>query len=423
LIPSSSRPLVLSLLALAHQFLFYGVNVVLARSLAPREFDSYCVAISTVLLLSTIATLGLEKYALRCLPAYREHADVARVRGFWHFASRAVVVASFLCIAVYGAGAAMALWVVKDAPFAFLYLILFLPGIALGQLYLELATAGGDTLAAVAVYRLLLPLALLSSLLLLSRTGAALSLRPALVAYGASWMIALALLWILARRRWRVTDPAVPPISDGLTWIRNAVPFLLGSLLMTALAQSGVIVLGFVATSESVVGRYAVSAQIGTLIALLATSTNRLYLPEISTLIERGARQELLKIRRARAKLIGAVAAVYGLVVVLFGRPILGTFGLGFEEGYPALLWISGGAITSTLFAVGPSFLLYVGRGAVVLRWSAVGLLVNIALCATLGGRLGALGAAIAYAISMGGLVVRLRFAAVSELDRVFGGE
>jgi len=58
---SGSRPFVLSLLTLANQFLFYGVNLVLARSLAPREFDSYCVVISTVLLLSTIATLGLDK--------------------------------------------------------------------------------------------------------------------------------------------------------------------------------------------------------------------------------------------------------------------------------------------------------------------------------------------------------------------------
>ena len=116
-------------------------------------------------------------------------------------------------------------------------------------------------------------------------------------------------------------------------------------------------------------------------------------------------------------------SAVYGLVIVLFGRSILTTFGPGFEDGFPALLWITGGAITSTLFAVGPSFLLYVGRGAVVLRWSAVALLLNIALCATLGGRLGALGGAIAYAISMGGLFVTLRFAALAEFERVFGWE
>ena len=41
------------------------------------------------------------------------------------------------------------------------------------------------------------------------------------------------------------------------------------------------------------------------LIALLATSTNRLYLPVISTLIERGDLEQLLKIRRGRARLIG----------------------------------------------------------------------------------------------------------------------
>jgi O-antigen/teichoic acid export membrane protein len=408
-------------LALANQLLFYGVNVVLARSLAPRDFDSYCVAISTVLLLSTISTLGLEKYAIRCMPAYRERGDMARTRGFWRFAVRAVIVASFLCIAVYGAGAVLAVWVVKDPPFAFLYLILFLPAIALGLLCIELATAGGAALAAVAVYRVLLPVLLLVSLFVLLRAGPPLSLRLALVSYGASWMMALLLLWILARRCWPVADPGTLPIVEGLKWIRSAVPFLLGSLLMTALAQSGVIVLGFVATSEAVVGAYAVSAQIGTMIVLLATSTNRMYLPAISTLMERGPREELLNLRRARFKLIGTIAAAYGMVIIVFGRTILDTFGPGFRDNYAALLWITGGAMTSTLFAVGPSFLLYAGRGAVVLRWSAVALLVNIVLCATLGGRLGALGAAIAYAISVGGLFVTLRFAALARLDLLFG--
>lgn len=417
---SDSRPLILSLLTLANQLLFYGVNLVLARSLAPREFDSYCVVISTVLLLSTVATLGLEKYALRCLPMYRERGDLARVRGFRRFAFRAVITASFLCIAAYGAGAAMAVWVVEDPAFALLYLILFLPAIALALLYVELATADGAILAAVAAYRVLLPVFFLVSILVVARIGPPLSLRPVLIAYGASWTVVLVLLWILARRRWRADDDVAPPVVEGLAWIRSAVPFLLGSLLMTALAQSGVIVLGLVATSDAVVGAYAVSAQIGTLIVLLATSTNRLYLPVISTLMERGAREELLRIRRTRARLIGSIAAAYALVIVLFGRSILRMFGPGFEDSYAALLWITGGAITSTLFAVGPSFLLYAGRGAVVLRWSAVALIVNIALCATLGARLGPLGAAIAYATSMGGLFVVLRFAALARLELVF---
>jgi len=52
-------------LALANYSLMYAANILLARSLTVDDFDDYSVALSIVTMLSTLATLGLEKYALR----------------------------------------------------------------------------------------------------------------------------------------------------------------------------------------------------------------------------------------------------------------------------------------------------------------------------------------------------------------------
>jgi len=52
-------------LALANYALMYAANILLARSLTVDDFDDYSVALSIVTMLSTLATLGLEKYVLR----------------------------------------------------------------------------------------------------------------------------------------------------------------------------------------------------------------------------------------------------------------------------------------------------------------------------------------------------------------------
>jgi hypothetical protein len=51
----------------ANYALLYVTSILLARTLSVPDFDDYNVAVSSVLVLTSLATLGLEKYALRCL--------------------------------------------------------------------------------------------------------------------------------------------------------------------------------------------------------------------------------------------------------------------------------------------------------------------------------------------------------------------
>ena len=62
------------------------------RTLSVADFDDYNVAVSSVLVLTSLATLGLEKYALRCLPAWHNHQDWARSSGFLQFSRRLILV-------------------------------------------------------------------------------------------------------------------------------------------------------------------------------------------------------------------------------------------------------------------------------------------------------------------------------------------
>jgi len=76
------------------------------------------------------------------------------------------------------------------------------------------------------------------------------------------------------------------------------------------------------------------------------------------------------------------------------------------EEGYVALVWIAGGSSISVLLAMAPVYLKFVRRNGVVLGITAIAAAVNFGLILMLGPAHGATGAAIAYAVSIGGMAI-----------------
>ncbi|HSB59306.1 MAG TPA: hypothetical protein VLD66_06850 [Methyloceanibacter sp.] len=87
--------------SVANYALLYVTSILLARTLSVPDFDDYNVAVSSVLVLTSLATLGLEKYALRCLPAWQNHQDWARSRGFLLFARKLILFTSVVLVILF----------------------------------------------------------------------------------------------------------------------------------------------------------------------------------------------------------------------------------------------------------------------------------------------------------------------------------
>ena len=100
--PNNFRSLLMFALALANYALMYIANILLARSLTVDDFDDYSVALSIVTMLSTLATLGLEKYALRAVALFRDRQDWPKFRGFWLFSLRTISGFSLILVALLG---------------------------------------------------------------------------------------------------------------------------------------------------------------------------------------------------------------------------------------------------------------------------------------------------------------------------------
>ncbi|GMQ80479.1 MAG: hypothetical protein BMS9Abin04_477 [Planctomycetia bacterium] len=403
-------------MALGGYLLFYGVGVLLAHLLGAAAYGDYCVAVASVTLAVAVSTVGLEKLALRALPAYVQRQEWSLAHGFWRFGLGVVLSASIVVSFLVIDGEALAN--VTLSTHAEARVLVFLPAIGLFLLMLEVATAAGAPLWAAFVYRLVLPGILLGTILALARSPWEVTAPRAATCYGCAWIVALGLMYALVRR----TMPA--PIWSARSrfrsseWFTGGLPYMVNSLLLTLLAQSSVIVLELVRPLDPEVAIYAAAAQTGSFIVLTATSTNRFYLPRLSVLIERGDTAGIRAQQRQRLVSLGSLCGVFLGICVGFGRAILGLFGAGFDAGYAALCLIAAANTTSTILALKPYYLQFVKYHRQVVGITALVAVVNAGACVPLAYRYGALGAAVAYAVSMIGMHVIFYALATRDLQR-----
>ena len=396
------KALQLCLLALVSYLLFYGVGVFLARVLGVGGFKSYSVAIATLTLLASLTTLGLEKYAQRALTAYCEKSEWDHARGFMVFGRNTVFVASAIAVAIYGL-AVGARWIFTQLlpSWTTVLALLFLPVMALVLFMLEVLASTGEVIRSTFVYRVLLPLCIVVSLALIWKSSAEVTVALAVLCYGVAWLVTF---FILRRRvlstmsgRLSGTNPVTRPRE----WLRESMPFLVHSVMMTQFASLGIVGLELLGKTEQDVAVLAAAMQTGGIIVLLATATNRLYGPMASRFIERRDYPGMISTIKERHSWIIPATVAYFAVMVVFGRRILRLFGPEFEAGYPALCFIAGGASISVWFAMAPNYLKFVGRNRQVLGITAAAGLLNVLLLMVFGSRWGATGAGAAYGISV----------------------
>lgn len=153
-----SRALLLCALALANFLWFYVTNIVLARNLTVPDFDDYSVAISVVTVLATVATLGLEKYALHCIPVYRDHGDWSHTRGFLRFSLTVIFIFSVLLVVVLDVILELVfLNRLGESHIPIVVMVSFLPFIVIVLFLIEIVIANNAPIEAVVIYRFQVP--------------------------------------------------------------------------------------------------------------------------------------------------------------------------------------------------------------------------------------------------------------------------
>jgi len=253
----------LFVLSLGNYALMYIANIYLARHLEIGAFDDFSVAISVVTLLSTLATLGLEKYALRIIALYIEREHWPRLRGFLRFAFQTIFAFSLLLMAFMSVSLESLLaWQNADFHIAIVIYAGFLPVIALCLFLVEVITVYGQQILGLALYRFFLPAVFLLLISTLKALKTELTAVSAVLCFGAAWCFTLILMLITARATSpRALQKAQSDSNGRSWWLRKSLPLLFSSLMMTVLTSAGTIILEILHPSESVVGIYSVTMQ------------------------------------------------------------------------------------------------------------------------------------------------------------------
>jgi O-antigen/teichoic acid export membrane protein len=408
--PNSFRSLLMFVLALANYLLMYAANILLARSLTVDDFDGYSVALSIVTMLSTLATLGLEKYALRAVALFRDRQDWPKFRGFWLFSLRTISGTSIILMALLGfVLESIAAIHHADYHVAIVVYAGFLPIMAMTLFLVEVMAAHGAQILSMALYRLFLPLVYVLLIIGHSFSSLPLTALTAVLCFGFAWVLTFAVIWFVTKKLMPVEAKKSIPLKLGKKWLSRSLPLVLSSLMLTVMTSSGVVILELLFSSGIEVGTYAIAAQTGGFISLVGTSTNRYYLPMMVVMIDRRDKQSIQHLMNQRTGVLGGAILMLLAILAFSGHKILGLFGDQFGAGYNAILIIAAGAAISALYADIPYYLQFMGFHREVLSLTLLATVGMVVCAVLLGAEYGVVGVALAYMISVVLLFIILR--------------
>ncbi|WP_049794578.1 lipopolysaccharide biosynthesis protein [Methylomonas methanica] len=402
----------------------YWANVFLAKHLSINAFDDFNVAVSVVTLLSTFATLGLEKYALRLVALYMERGNWSRLRGFWQFSWRTILLFSFVLMGVTNVGLTVVLaWHNAESHTATLLYVLFLPAIALCLYLTELITVYGAQILALVLYRLVLPSVFFLLIIGLNKAQGTLTVETVMICFGSAWCLTLLMMLSAAHlTRPKKLKPVKADYQGKRWWLKSSLPLLLSSLLMTLLMTAGPILLAIRYPSPATVAIYAIAMKSSGFLALLGTSTNRYYLPMLMVLVERRDQAGINELLNKRTVFVAGFITVFLCLIGAWGSQILELFGPTFSKGYWTLLISSVGTAFMTLFSDSLYYLQFMSRNRLVIGLLSLAAIGMLTLGYSLGAIYGATGMAIAYALPTMTLFSVLKWQARRHMLRFMAG-
>jgi O-antigen/teichoic acid export membrane protein len=208
-------------------------------------------------------------------------------------------------------------------------------------------------------------------------------------------------MFILNRRLARHIEPGPRTHAYG-TWLKTSLPILMAEGFYLLLAHTDVLMLQQFRPSDEVAVYYAAAKTLA-LVAFIYYSVAATTAHRFSTFHAAGDREGLvLFLRRAIAWTFWPSLAAT-LVLLAFGRPILGLFGAQFTQGYPLLFILAVGLLARATIGPIERLLNMLGEQRICALVYAGAFSVNIGLCFILIPLFGAVGAALATA---GALIV-----------------
>jgi O-antigen/teichoic acid export membrane protein len=216
----------------------------------------------------------------------------------------------------------------------------------------------------------------------------------AVLVQAAQIVTAVALWRLVFGERGRVHAPSIGVLR---VFARRAMPFAASGIVANLQTRVGPLMLGYLSTSPEL-GFFAAASRFGSVARLVPQAMFAGALPVLSHEHGRDGGAAERMARTFDAMLLGGSAAV-AVGSALFAVPVLRlVYGPSFTPAAPALIWVSVGLIPLLSNSGRKVFLYATGGEASVVRWSTVGVILQVVFGAVLIPALGSVGAAASLA-------------------------
>lgn len=377
----------------------FAATAILARVAGPAVIGNYSFAVVTATLFGIIASQGLDITILRVIAGDLRLGNSGAARGVLRYSLIAVAVVTLVITLGFAAAVAtgrVAEWLETDQQ-AMLAAIIGIGSVAFFRLGLAGLRAVGRPVAG-QFYEGLGSFIFVTLVAGLWYGAKPVSAALAVLMFFACQLTAVIIIWIIIRRDARHWDAAIDP--DRLSLSRQGVPIM--AIQGTLMFQDWLLfALVGGAASAAAVGALRVAMQVVLAIGVVVATGETYIAAKVAGDIRAG-RPDLVWRRHRRATLAMALATgPLVLVCILFPAPLLGyAFGPAFAIAGPALAIMAAGQATKLVTGPIGGLLTMSGHQNWLLRFTIVGLALQVGLALWLVPLLGLEGAAIAQAVS-----------------------
>lgn len=403
-----SRAAIIVLVRAASTVLTMVYTVLITRTTTTDGTGLVMSAMSVAFIASVLFSLNVESGSIRFLVRYRDACETALAKGFVTFGRRIVLGATALAAL---AGAAYVALSHADGigPGALSYLLAIgmCPLLAMTRLQGRHGTALDAVLASTLPRLVVRPLVFTLILGAAWYFGKTLGPAAIMAMFVFSVLLVALIQYVALRPSYAFMHGAKPDLSEWRGWASTGV-LLSPSLVLQEYLKNVVIGAAALTLSASGVAFLSVAISVTNFLNFAISAVDSSYGPRIARAMTSGNRAHLSRLLASSVvmKLAGVIAG--GILLLLFGRPILGLFGPEYVQALPLLSIFMILPLTNALF--GPSILLLniSGISSPVFFWTGGGLALMVALI-SLGGVVGgmtgaAIGTAAGYFVMQAGL-------------------